>query len=365
MRQVIRLSDMRSFSTECFDDPKEAEKATHILKGILDARSPRLSDISQMMGGSPSANYKAIQRFLDSGDTPKALNRLLWEDAPFILADPTDIQRPQAKKTHYVGKLKDGRTRGFQFFTLAYPYRGRAIPFHFITYSSRTIGSEATSRNLEHNRAIRELRELVMDKPFVMDREFSYEELLGAFVTEKMKFVIRLNVASGVNIRDKDGDKIVLSLRPGEKAIYRGVYYQGKVMVNLAGEWKAGFREALWVVSNLEPEEALRVYRARMKIERTCKDLKSLLGLDRIMNKSRKNMEKMVAMVLIAYAIGLLIGEGIRERIYPGKKSRLYSGLFILLKHSTNLAREVIEEIITQTYSLLSSIILGNVRTNV
>ena len=149
-KQVIKLSDMQKFSAECFNDSKEADKVANILKGIIDSRSPRISDISQAMRGNPEANYKAIQRFLDSNDTEEALNCLYGEEAPFILADPTDIERRQAKRTEYVGKLKDGKTLGFQVLSLAFPYRGRAIPFHFITYSSKTIGNDSTSRNLAH-----------------------------------------------------------------------------------------------------------------------------------------------------------------------------------------------------------------------
>ena len=37
--------------------------------------------------------------------------------------------------------------------------------------------------------------------------------------------------------------------------------------------------------------------------------LKSLLELDKIMNKGRELMEKMVAMMLLVYSIALLIGE--------------------------------------------------------
>jgi len=363
--QVIKLSDMQKFSAECFDDPKEAEKAADILKSILNTRSPRISDISHGMRGNPEANYKAIQRFLDLSDTQEALNRLYWEEAPFILADPTDIQRRQAKKTEYVGRLKDGKTLGFQVLPLAFPYRGRAIPFHFITYSSKTIGDDSTSRNLEHSRAIGALKELLGDKPLVMDREFSYEELFQAFIVEGMKFVIRLNVGNKATVLDEDGEKVALSIGPGEKVFCKDVYYKGKVKVNLAGEWKRGFREPLWVVSNLKPEEALTIYKARMKIEEAFKDLKSLLRWDKIMNKSRRNMEKVTAMVLIAYAIALLIGEEIREQAYHGRKSKLYSGLFILLKHHIRLTREVMTKIIAKVNSLLGGIILGNVRTHV
>ena len=96
-QQIIKPAHMQKFSAECFDNPKEAHNAANILKSIIDSRSPRISNTSQAMTGHHEANYKAIQRFLDSSDTKRALNRLLWEEAPFILADPTDIARRQAK----------------------------------------------------------------------------------------------------------------------------------------------------------------------------------------------------------------------------------------------------------------------------
>ena len=361
-RETIRLSDMQNFTQELFDKPKEANKASLILKGILDARSSRISEISNAMRGNAVSNYKIIQRFIDKNDLIEILNRLFYEQAPFVIADPTNIERPQAKKTRYVGKLEGGKP-GFQIVPLAFPYHGRAIPFHAVDYSSKTIANEATFRNQQHFRLIREIKELIGDKPIVMDREFSYGELLEAFIEEDMKFVIRLNCSNGVNLFDKDGDKITLAISRGEKIIRKEIYYQGKIKVNLAGEWEAGFKEPLWLISNLEPEQALSVYKARMKIEESFKDLKNLLGLDRIMNKSRVKMEKMVALVLLAYAIGLLIGEEIRDKVYPEKKARLYSGLFILLKHRLRLTRNVIQKAIENVVALFQTILYGNVRT--
>jgi hypothetical protein len=55
-----------------------------------------------------------------------------------------------------------------------------------------------------------------------------------------------------------------------------------------------------------------------MKIDECFKDLRSLLGLHKIMNKSQHNMEKMVALLLIAYAIELLVGESLRDEMYGG-----------------------------------------------
>ena len=64
---------------------------------------------------------------------------MFQEEAEFVLGDPTEIERPQAWKTEYVGTLKDGKSKGFWALVLATAYRGRAIPCGFVTYSSRTI----------------------------------------------------------------------------------------------------------------------------------------------------------------------------------------------------------------------------------
>ncbi len=269
MARVLELSDVEKFADQIFAGKDEVRKGAVILKAILDAGSLRLTDLSQVMPGTTQASYKAIHRFLKLSDPQEALWRLYQEHAPFIIGDPTEVARPQAKNTDYVGTLKDGKTKGFWLLLLATPFRGRAIPFHFITYSSRTIGAEESSRNLEHRRALEQLRRIIGDKPLVLE----------------------------------------------------GVYYRGKVKVNLAGYWKEGLKEPLWVITNLTCEEGLKTYGGRMKIEETFKDIKSLLGLGKVMNKNRENMEKMVAMLLIAYTIGVLVGEQVRDEVYGrGKK---------------------------------------------
>ncbi len=85
--------------------------------------------------------------------------------------------------------------------------------------------------------------------------------------------------------------------------------------MNLAGEWARGLRKPLWVITHLQPEAALTIYKARMNIEQAFRDLKSLLRWDKIMNKTRRNIEDDCHR-LLAHAITLLIGEDIRERIY-------------------------------------------------
>ena len=212
--QLVRTEKILSFAEMLFDTGKVAEKAVSIIVGILKACSSRISAISQAMKGNPESNSKAIQRFLKVNDPREALMHLYREQTPFVLGDPTEIERPQARKTSYVGKLKDGKTRGFLALPLAFPYQGRAIPFHFITYSSKTIQKESTSRNKEHLRVIEGLKGMIGDKPLVMDREFSYEGFLEYLVGERIRFVIRLNTGNRAGIYHPDGEKSEVGYRP-------------------------------------------------------------------------------------------------------------------------------------------------------
>ena len=104
---------------------------------------------------------------MNANDPRDNLHRLFNEDSPIVIGDPTEIERTQAKKTEYVGKVGEDKKLGFWLLALSFPYRGRAIPFNFVTYSSKTINDDVTSRNLEHKRVIGELKELLGDRPLV------------------------------------------------------------------------------------------------------------------------------------------------------------------------------------------------------
>jgi hypothetical protein len=187
-----KFTQLLPFMQDLFDDRAVTWKATRIVAGILKARSPRLSEIARAMAGNEVANYKSIQRFLEVNDPREVMLRMFREDAPFLIGDPTEMPRPQARQTEYVGTLSDGETSGYWLLLLATPFHGRAIPCGFVSYSSKTINQEATSRNQYHFAAFSQVKELLGDKPQVLDREFSYLELLENLVTEGVNFVIRL-----------------------------------------------------------------------------------------------------------------------------------------------------------------------------
>ena len=118
-------------------------------------------------------------------------------------------------------------------------------------------------------------------------------------------------------------------------------------------------------------------------IEESFRDLKSLLRIEKIMNKKQVNLEKMIAMVMISYTIGCLVGESMRDAIYgpettaspaedggdsatekPKREKRsLYSGLFILLKQKIGLAMEVLEALVHGVQRAFVCMVLGDVRT--
>ena len=262
--------NIRKFMGNLFDDNQTVLQASEIGQAIMAARSLRLTDLCVKMKGKPMACYKRIQRFLKGNDTREALWRLFQGQAEFVIGDPTEIERPQAWKTPYVGVLKDGKTKGFWALLLATPYRGRAIPCGLITYSSRTIAEQADSRNLNHARAFAKLKELFGERPLVLDREFSYLELLLDLQDEQINFVIRLNLGSHApKFWDQEGQAVSLKIIPGQTVIHQRVWYKGKACVNLIGLWGKGFSEPMWIMSNLEPVEAKRIYFARMKIDET------------------------------------------------------------------------------------------------
>ena len=62
-----------------------------------------------------------------------------------------------------------------------------------------------------------------------------------------MRYAIRLKTGNLPTIVNEEGEKISLTVGIGEEVHYEGVYYKGKVKVNLAGKWEKGFNKPLSV----------------------------------------------------------------------------------------------------------------------
>jgi hypothetical protein len=214
--------------------------------------------------------------------------------------------------------------------------------------------------------AFADIKALLADKPLVLDREFSYQERLHCLCAAGLNFVVRRNLRSQPpKLYTAEGREVVLAVGLGQKEVYHQLRYKGKVTVNVIGVWRYGMPEPMWVMSNLQPEEALRIYHARMKIDESFKDLKNLLGLDKLMNKSQEHMEQIAALTMIAYAVGLLVGETLRDELYGSppptdsadpltvpamtpvqRKWKHHSGLFMLLKQKLLLTSRRLRQLV-------------------
>lgn len=365
-----------------FATKAQAKAGAEMLGAVLEAQSARWTDVARAMCGTEAAAYKRLQRFVAQVDLKVVLARLHDSQAPFVIGDPTEIPRPEAKHTPYVGYLQDGKTRGFWVLQLATPYRGRALPSNFVTYSSQTIEDEITSRNQYHFRAFAEVKALLGERPLVLDREFSYLGLLQALRAEDVAFVIRLNLSGPhpPHFTNVEGDPVALRVLPGHTETYGQVYYKGEVPVNVIGVWEQGFAAPLWVMTSLAPEAGLAIYQQRMKIELSFRDLKSLLGMDKVMNRDAHWMEQTLALVMLAYAVGLMTGELLRDLLFGGglpqepqanppapaaatRKWYQYSGLFILLKLKISISTTQAQALASAVLAIFTSLLFPDVRT--
>ena len=99
--KLANLKTLYKFTSFLFEFEREdrAWKAAMIIQTILKARSPRIIEVARAIPKGFFAAHKMIYRFLKRASLKGALLRLFREDAPFVICDPTEIPRPQAKRT--------------------------------------------------------------------------------------------------------------------------------------------------------------------------------------------------------------------------------------------------------------------------
>jgi len=62
-----------------------------------------------------------------------------------------------------------------------------------------------------------------------------------------------------------------------------------------------------------------------------------VLGHEKVMKKTVKHPGKMLALLVLAYGVGLIAGELLRGKLSDRKPKPLYSWLFVLLKAGRHL----------------------------
>ena len=110
--------------------------------------------------------------------------------------------------------------------------------------------------------------------------------------------------------------------------------------------------------------------------------------MTKLMNKQQVYMEKMLALLLLTFTIGLLVGESLRDLLYgeqiaddeqvldkdripgapalkKGKKWKRYSGLFVLLKQKYSITADQQAAILKSSFAVFMALVLPHVRTYV
>jgi hypothetical protein len=299
---------------------KENEQLSSILSGCLKAGKIRISNIAANMPGSVEGNYKAMQRFSNRIGI-EDIELILWRAAPgefdFVIIDPTEIERPEAEKTEYVGRLKDGKTKGYSVLMVSVPYKGRAIPIGYTTYSSKTIDKEVSSRNAEQMRLIIGLKEMIGNAVVIADREFSGEWFFEGLQQEGMKYAVRLKDLRAIRQgKGKRAEAVDLTILPGQKKLWTDVYYKGNLLANVVGYWDSRFKKPMYIITNMDGALGLQIYRQRMKIEESFRDMKDILGIDKNMSKKEDMMRKLIGMTLLAYVIAFFSRGNVKRTMY-------------------------------------------------
>lgn len=317
-------------------DTNARNAVSSIIYGLQKCKSLRVSRIAATMPGNYESNDKNITRAINRLDIRLLLSGLsafALQGEDLLLLDLTEMTRKNAKRTGYVGYLKDGITHGYNILTISVPYKGRSkVIFADVISSAIIEASESGKWKLIQN-SLEPILHLLRSKTIAIDREFCNEEMINFFRRHGIHYAIRLKLHAGrwtITITNKKGKRINLSIKRDSKKNWHSVYYKGKIKVNIAAEWQSGMAEPMYIITDCEPGKGLKSYKIRMKIEESFKDIKDKLGFTKLMNKKLENLVKLILIGLLAYNILMLIGERLREAVLNRAERRRFSGLHLL-----------------------------------
>jgi len=262
--------------------------------------------------GTLKSRYKRLHRFLDNSH--------------FKIQDLSPGLTHLAKGKEEGGLLPlaiDQTAIGdVQVLVGSYPIKARAIPIAMTTFE---YGNIKKSQNyIEEGFLVKLASSLPKDlRPvWIMDRGYGRASLLKFCRLYNYHYIIRGRRDVTVEYREKE--KICrkslgrLKHRQGKAKRYSGALYQGKSKekVDIIVYREKGFKEPWFLLvpafsERLLPTElVIEWYRARMNIETSFRDFKSLLGVRGISLKVRKaeRLDRLLAGIVLLYILLLVLG---------------------------------------------------------
>lgn len=216
----------------------------------------------------------------------------------------------------------------YQAIFSAIAYKGRALPFAFVLFRFSEIEKSQNLIEYEFFKLVAKL--FKENKPiFIMDRGYCDVKIVKKLREIGVDFIIRAISNVWVEI-DEFNFKGPLG-RFREIGFFENCRYHKKekeVLNIAAGRNEKG--ENIWVISNLHPLITLELYKLRMQIEETFRDIKSLLGLKKLKLRDDEYKETKLEKILIALMCSIVISAYLEEeaKVYAGglmKNFRDYS----------------------------------------
>ncbi len=188
---------------------------------------------------------------------------------------------------------------------------------------------------------------LLQGRPLILDRGFHSRAFFTWLQQRGLPFIVRVRIGGqGRDLRDARGERLRPVVAPGQRRVWREVQYHELRSLTLIGYWVSSHAAPIGLLTTWpNPEQALAWYLMRMRIEEAFRDGKTLLLVEANMNQRWPGMSRTMGRVVLAYAMGMVAGELLRD-LYggeglpedwaawrrPKRRGFAYSGLLTLLR---------------------------------
>ena len=210
------------------------------------------------------------------------------------------------------------------------PYQGRALSFAFSIFHYDSIQGSLNRIENAFFAFVASLLKFHGLKPILLlDRGYADVKIIRYLKQLRVHYVIRARKTTHIGLPDYEG--ALAGLKQVGK--WYSVFYQKreKEIINLVTVWgkdRSGKDELIYLVSDIDPSEALNVYRLRMRVEEGFKDIKNAVGLKYLCLKVNVE-ERLARLVFVAILVAVIAGY-----LYP-VAMKYYSRV---AKYSTDLS---------------------------
>lgn len=202
---------------------------------------------------------------------------------------------------------------GYQAIFAALAYKGRALPFAFILFRYEQIEKSQNIIEYEFFELVVSLLVAKRIKPvLIMDRGYCDVKIVKKLKELKVGFIIRAVSNVWIEVKDNNFKGLIgefTQVGTFEDCLY---HKRERELLNIAiARNEKG--ENIWVISNLNPSRIIELYKLRMQIEETFRDIKSLLGLKTLKLRKDEFIQMKLEKILLALMCTVIVSGFLEE----------------------------------------------------